>query len=458
MRWLVAVCLLLSGFAPQARLAAQVGSPAGPVPPELLARRRAALFQRLSTGIAIVRSAAARSIEGEYPQDSDFRQDNDFFYLTGLETPESWLVLVSRADGAREVRLYLPARDAAAERWTGPQLGPGAEAAQISGIVDTRPSERAAAELEELIHQATSPARSGGLWLDEPFGAKTECPGAGTEHSACVARLVVPASISSAITIKPLNPVLAALRLVKDEDEVRRLRRAIEITTDAHRDAMAAIEPGMWEYEIEAIIEFGFRRRGAERVGFPSIVGAGPNSTILHYDKSRRRTQAGELVVIDVGAEFGYYTADVTRTVPISGRFTPRQRALYDLVLASQQAAMDAARPGLSMPELNAIAREYMRRHSADLCAPASCDKYFVHGLSHWLGMDVHDVGSFGARFVPGMVLTIEPGIYLPAENIGIRIEDDILITPTGYELLSRGAPRAAAEIETLMIKRKVTS
>jgi Xaa-Pro aminopeptidase len=207
----------------------------------------------------------------------------------------------------------------------------------------------------------------------------------------------------------------------------------------------------MWEYQLEALVEYTFRRSGAERLGFPTIVASGPNAVTLHYDTNRRQIQAGELVVQDVGAEFGYYSADITRTIPISGRFTPRQRALYQLVLATQQAAIDAVRPGASIPALNRIARDYMREHSGDLCGPDTCVLYFVHGLSHWLGMDVHDAGPLNVRLEPGMVLTVEPGIYLAAENLGIRIEDDVLVTPSGAEVLSRAAPRTAEEIERIM-------
>ena len=172
---------------------------------------------------------------------------------------------------------------------------------------------------------------------------------------------------------------------------------------------------------------------------------------MLHYDKSRRQTRAGDLVVMDVGAEFGYYTADVTRTMPISGTFTARQRALYDLVLATQQTVIDSIRPGLTIGRLDDIARSYMRRHSGSLCGAQSCDRYFGHSIGHWLGMDVHDVGARTTPFAPGMVLTVEPGVYLPEEALGIRIEDDVLVTRAGAEVLSAGAPRRAEDIEKLM-------
>ncbi len=160
---------------------------------------------------------------------------------------------------------------------------------------------------------------------------------------------------------------------------------------------------------------------------------------------------ADDLVVVDIGAEFGYYTADLTRTYPAAGRFTDRQRAIYELVLSTQQAAIEAVRPGTTVGELTGIAREHMRANSGTLCRPVTCDAYFVHGLSHWLGMDVHDVGSYAVPLAPGMVLTIEPGIYIPAEELGVRIEDDVLVTADGYELLSRDLPREPAAIEAMM-------
>jgi Xaa-Pro aminopeptidase len=418
--------------------AAQTGSPAGPVPVARLQARRAALLDRIGTGIAIIRSADEKSIEGDYPQDSDFRQDNDFFYLTGLETADSWLVLVARGEGqSDQTILYVPARDSAEERWTGPKLGPGPDAAALTGISDTRPSSDVKAELHQLLNAP------GVLLLYPRYGNQKD--------SMLFRELGLTDSLGRAVQKRNVRGLIGALRLVKDEDEIARLRKAIDITAEAEREAMKTARPGMWEYEIEALIEYTFRRRGAERLGLPSIVGTGINSTTLHYDKSRRQTEAGDLVVMDIGAEYGYYSADVTRTIPISGRFTPRQRALYDLVLATQQAAIDSVKPGMTIGRLNSISRAYMREHSGDLCGGESCDRYFIHGLSHWLGMDVHDVGDYSAKLAPGMVLTVEPGIYIPAEQLGIRIEDDVLVTANGYDLLSKGAPRSAAEIETLM-------
>jgi Xaa-Pro aminopeptidase len=401
---LLAAAMLVAG---PASGSAQEGSPAGPVPVERLAARRAALLECLGDGVAVVPAAELRSIETDYPQDSDYRESNNFFYLTGLEAPGGRLVLVARAAGPDSAILYLPA-ETGRERWTGGSP-PGPEASRLSGIADVQP-----------VPPDSGRMRAGRRGLDP-------------------------------VSVRAVTTAIGTLRQVKDGDEIRRLRRAVAITSEALLEAMAEAEPGMHEYELEALIEYGFRRRGAERVGFPSIVGSGPNGTILHYDENRRRMEEGDLVVVDVGAEFGYYTADLTRTLPVSGRFTPRQRALYDLVLGAQQAAIDSVRPGTDLGALNRIARAYLRERSGSLCGGFGCERYFMHGLSHWLGMDVHDAGSYSRPLEPGMVLTVEPGIYLPEERLGIRIEDVVLVTRTGGELLSGALPRAADAVERAM-------
>ena len=214
---------------------------------------------------------------------------------------------------------------------------------------------------------------------------------------------------------------------------------------------MKAARPGMYEYELEAVIEFNFRLGGAERVGFPSIVGSGPNSVVLHYDKSRRAMEAGDLVVMDIGAEYSYYSADVTRTIPVSGRCTKRQREIYDLVLGAQEAGLKAVKPGNTLLDVDRAARSYLKEHGAAACGAKNCAEHFVHGVGHWLGMDVHDVGEYAVPLEPGMVLTVEPGIYLIDEEIGVRIEDDVLVTESGYELLSGASPRHPDQIEALM-------
>ena len=441
------VTLILAGVlaALPTRAHTQTGAPAGPVPVELLQARRDRLLDRIGDGVVVLRSARVQDMDGEdYAQASDFRQDNDFFYLTGLEEPGAWLVMRAQQNAEDQVLLFVQPRDPAQETWSGPRIDPRA-ASGITGIADVRTSERVAAEVGSLL----TPGRA--LYVKIPRAGQELCSTLeGAEQEACMWLFLQPLA-RARVELRDVRPHVAALRLVKDADELRRLRRAIEITTDAHRVAMALAAPGVWEYELEAAIEHTFHSKGAERVGFTSIIGSGPNSTALHYDKSRRRMAAGDLVVMDIGADFGYYTADVTRTIPVSGKFTARQRALYDLVLGAQQAAIEAVRPGMDLGKLDEIAREYMRKNSGRLCAPRTCDEYFVHGIGHWLGMDVHDPAEINTPFAPGMVLTVEPGIYIPAEATGIRIEDDVLVTSTGYEVLSTGAPRTADEVEQAM-------
>lgn len=432
--------LLLAAPAPAA---AQAGSPAGPVPVANLVARRQALIAKVKSGVAIIRGAEETSSEppdSKYPQATAFRQDNDFFYLTGLETPDSWLI-VTAADSTRgEVHLFLPPRNPQAEQWTGPQLGPGPEAAQATGIPagNIHSADSVQGFVRGLLRQRGGHST---VWFRRsPWDTESEL-------------IRTLALDTPRIASVDLLPVMASLRLAKDDDEIRRMTRAVEISAAGHVAAMQVAKPGMYEYQIEAVAEQTFRSLGAERLGYPSIVGSGINSTILHYDQNRRQTQAGDLIVMDMGAEFGYHTADITRTIPVSGKFTPRQKAIYELVLGAQQAAIDAVKPGATLRDLDGIARKYINDHSGDLCGTGGCNRYFIHGLSHWLGMDVHDVGG-GVPMVPGAVFTIEPGIYLPEEALGVRIEDDILVTATGGVVLSK-APKTVVEIEKMMAQRR---
>ena len=397
------------------------------------AARRRALLLRIGHGAVLIPAAHERDLEKDYVQDNDFRQSNTFFYFTQLETQDAWLLMSARGPDSLEAVLFLPPRNPAQERWTGRRLGPDSTAGRLSGIATVLPTDSLDRRLLAARFQSGGP-------IYVPLDGNTRDE-----------RRILDLTFGGA-DVRNLNSLTDSMRAVKDMDEIARLRMAVNISVAGHIAAMRAARPGMYEYELEAVLEDGFRRNGADRVGYPSIVGSGPNSTTLHYDVNRRRTQDGDLVVIDAAAEWGQYTADVTRTFPVNGRFTPRQQAIYDLVLGAQQAAFDSVRPGMTMRQLDAIARRYMREHSGTLCGDTTCDdrQYFNHGLGHPIGMDVHDVG-IGRPFQPGTVITIEPGIYLPAEGMGVRIEDDVLVTATGGEWLSAGAPRTTDAIERLM-------
>ena len=258
-----------------------------------------------------------------------------------------------------------------------------------------------------------------------------------------------------------LRAVLTGLRTLKTEAELALLQRAVDITVAAHREAMKSIEPGMFEYEAEALIEYIFRRNGAEYPGFPSIVGSGENAVVLHYDTNRRQMQADDMVVIDIGAEYHGYTADVTRTLPVDGVFSPEQKLIYELVLKAQQAGIEATRSGNAFSAPHAAAAEVITeglRNLGLLKDDGDVRAFFMHGTSHYLGLYVHDVGT-GDLLAPGTVLTVEPGIYISPSpdvdpkwwHIGVRIEDDVLVTDGDPVVMSSAAPRTVEEIETLM-------
>jgi Xaa-Pro aminopeptidase len=446
MRILLVFCLAAGALQAQARSAPTLSAgprgawsvvPALPgmgraIDAEATAARRQALLARIGRGVVLIPAAHERDLETEYIQDNDFRQHNTFFYFTELEAQDAWLLMSVRGPDSTDVVLFLPPRNPTQERWTGVRLGPDSLAARRTGIATVLPLD----SLDRRLRMAQLRTR-GPVYVPLDVTTKDE------------RRLTDLAFLGR--DVRNLRPIVDSMRLVKDAAEQARLRMAIDISVLGHLAAMRAAHPGIFEYEIEAAFEGEVRRQGADRLGYPSIVGSGSNGTTLHYDTNRRRAQDGELVVIDAAAEYGQYTADITRTWPVNGKFTSRQRAIYNLVLATQQAAFDAVRPGVKLMTLDSISRAYMREHSGSVCGPSTCDTYYIHGLGHWIGMDVHDVGDYTTPLAPGMVFTLEPGIYLPEEALGVRIEDDVLVTPTGAEWLSAGAPRTTEAVERVM-------
>ena len=399
----------------------------------------------MSNGVFVV----AGRTEEEFGDDLKYRQDNWFMYLTGAETPGALLILnPAAAPGERET-LYLPPRDLNEERWTGPQLGPGAEAESHFGFERVRSTATFADDLRAIFRSADGAARECRIYAVLP----SEPGGRYSREAAFVDRVreTLGANREPACSILDARPALTALRRIKSASEIASLQRAVDITGEAQRDVARAMRPGLVEYEIEALVMAAFVRNGAMRAGFPSIVGSGNFSTVLHYADNSKRIDPGDLVVVDIGAEYDFYTADITRTWPASGRFTKRQREIYQLVLDAQEAAANGYRPGMSIRDLNQVARDRMRASPLRDSAGKTLDGAFIHGLSHYLGMDVHDVGDVNAPLKPGDVITIEPGIYLADEKIGVRIEDDYLVTASGLEKLSRAIPSAPDAIEQAM-------
>ena len=428
------------------------------LPPEFHRSRRDAVRSALPAGaVAVVLGGAEAG--GALDDVKEYTQDPYLYYMTGSLEAGSALVLAPDGvdvDG-RKVReiLFVPPRDQDTEIWLGRRFGPeraqrelGVEAA----VANTRFRDLA----EPLLAQRGRkvfllpfpPAVAPKTFLAEQIGAVAEAA-------------QVNAGAFDDVT---LEAVLDALREVKAPEEIALIQRAVDITGAALREAIASMESGWAEYDIEAVLEYTFRRMGSERPGFPSIVGSGENSVMLHYDTNRRVTLAGDLVVMDVGASYRGYTGDVTRTVPVDGRFTKEQRTIYEIVLEAQEAAIAAVRAGASFGAPGEAASLVMGRGLARLGlirTPedyAGLRRFFPHGTSHYLGLQVHDVGSYRA-LTAGAVVTIEPGIYIPPAkdidprwwNVGIRIEDDVLVTAGGPVVLSAGIPKDPDDIEALM-------
>ncbi len=379
-----------------------------------------------------------------------FRQNEEFYYLTGWNEPGAMMMLVPKphAAGTRgelgEEILYIPPHDRSEEKWTGPKLAPDdAEAPARTGFASVRDVEQfdadfqAAAKKYPTIYTEVSPQPESG---EDCF----------LEHVTQRLRKEAPAA-----SLADIRMVIGQMRAIKSPGEIALTRKAVEASVDAHFAAMRAVKPGVWEYQIAALMNYEFERRGCEWPSYPPIVGSGFYSTVLHYDQDSNQMKDGDVVVMDVAGSYGGYTSDITRTLPVNGHFTPRQREIYEIVLGAQNAALAAAKPGMYLGRhgnkgLYEIAFDYINSHGKDLHGQ-HLGQYFIHGLSHPIGLNVHDPLDYGKPLEAGMIITFEPGIYIPEEKIGVRIEDDVLITPGGYEILSARLPREADAIEKIM-------
>ena len=411
------------------------------VPIAEYAARRSALREAVGSAWVVVRGADAPA-EDYYR----FRQRNDFLYLTGIDQAGATLLLVPEraGDGARSI-VFLPPRNPFNERWSGPAIGPGRETAIAFGLDEALPADDFDDRLLGVIAGLDDGEDAPIVLTHRPRGQDSE----GTPEARLVARI---GEAAPGVEFGEVAPHLAALRLVKSEAELALIQRAVDITIEGHRDASRVIAPGAWEYEVQGALEYAFTRNGAQRPAFASIVGSGPNSVVLHYNANRRRMEGGDLVVVDIGAEYDAFAADLTRTYPVSGTFNDRQRAVYQLVLDAQRAAESAFEPGVStINDLHQAAVACMKNSPLRDSRGRSLDRSFVHGLGHWLGMDVHDVGDYRQPIPAGAVFTIEPGIYLPDEGLGVRIEDDYLATEDGLVKLSADLPSTIEEVEAMM-------
>jgi Xaa-Pro aminopeptidase len=381
-----------------------------------------------------------------------FFQEPYFYYLAGHDEAGAALLLIpdppkgkSDADkllgGPREI-LFLPPRDPAQEKWEGPKLGPDdAGVAGKTGFAAVEPLDKLRDELEKLAKSFSNFYTLLPPKQEEGYPHLT--------NSSTWIREVLPQA-----NLKDITPALAAMRQVKSPGELALIQKAIDLSIDAQLDAMKRMRPGVFEYQVAARIKEIHELGGCEREAYAPIVGAGFNSTVLHYSILNDEIQDGDTVVIDAGGEYGGYAGDVTRTLPASGKFTPRQREIYDIVLGAQSAALAAVKPGAMLfgdkGSLQQIVTDYINTHGRDK-EGQTLGRYYPHGVGHHVGLDVHDPGDRARPLEPGMVITVEPGIYIPEEKLGVRIEDDVLVTKDGYRLLTARLPRTADEVEKIM-------
>jgi Xaa-Pro aminopeptidase len=357
--------------------------------------------------------------------------------------PDSVPARTGLRDTPIEVReiLFLPARSAGSETWTGPQMGPGEAAQNSTGIQKVAD---ASSFLDAMVGWIRRQPQVATL---TPYGANAP----GTPEYALMDRI---ARIAPAVRFADASLRLAALRSVKSAAEIDRIRLAIEITAEGQRVArkLIASGAGLFEYEIEARIYEAFRSRGAN-LAFASIVGGGVRGTVLHYEKNSQRLAEGELVVVDIGARLGYYCGDLTRTYPVGGKFSPRQREVYNLVLDAHERAITGYKPGEdTLKSLSDRCKEFLKdsslRSKNEKGDEQTMNLFMPHGLSHHLGLDVHDVGDPESPLAPGNIITVEPGIYLPGEGIGVRIDDNYLVTAAGLERLGPALEKSIPELE----------
>ena len=436
------------------------------------AERRARLAALMQPGAVAVLPTApevARNGDSDYP----YRHDSNFYYLTGFTEPESVLVLVAaRGDAPARSILFCREKNLEREIWDGFRHGPEG-ARQAFGFDEAHPVKELDARMAALL--ADAPA----LYYAQGASAALDAQVAGWLKAV---RAQARTGVTAPATTHHLLALLDEMRLIKDETEQALMLRAATIAGQAHERAMRAARPGMYEYELEAELLYEFRRNGAQFPAYTPIVAAGANACVLHYNANDRQVRDGDLVLIDAGCEVDGYASDITRTWPANGRFSQAQRTLYELVLAAQDAALRAIVPGRPYSDVHEAALRVLTGGMLDLglldkakygsvenaIAERAHLQFYMHGTGHWLGMDVHDVGAYrdttregkpSRALAPGMALTVEPGIYVrPAEgvpeqywNIGIRIEDDVIVTDTGCRILSGAAPKQVAQIEELM-------
>ena len=379
------------------------------------------------------------AVDEYYP----FESNRNFFYLTGLRRDNMVLILDKAAEKPKAT-LLIEEADPTKERWRGKKVTVE-EAKEISGIEDVQFIDAYASLVSRLV--AREPVET--VYFDTHRLQMEDLETYNLAKAREFARLY------PAVRVKNLDPLAAGMRMQKDEDEIREIRKAIELTGEGLKNVLRNLKPGMFEYQAQADFEYSIRRNGAERTAFSTIAGSGMNGTMLHYGTNHCVCEDGTLLLLDLGAKYKGYCADITRTYPVNGKFSERQRAVYEIVLKANRAVAGAAKPGVTQRELNDLAKKVLAEGCIGLGLISSEEeigKYYMHGVSHHLGLDVHDDTAPGvSKLAPGAVITDEPGLYIDEWAIGIRIEDDLLITEDGCEVLSEDVMRDPDEIEAFM-------
>ncbi len=407
--------------------------------------RRQKVMKKIKGSVALLEGASeTRSYDR-------FRQDNNFYYLTGVETPGAFLLLDALEN--RSI-LFLPARGQTRALWEGEGIFAQPEARQETGVDEVLEVSKLGQELGKRkasmkpLYIPLSPAETAATSRDraqeyESERKKNPWDGRISREEALAKNLK--RILGDSLEINDLSPILDSMRRVKDAQEIDRMRQAAMIGASGIKEAMKATRPGRYEYQIAAMAGFLFGWNGALGPAYFPIVGSGPNSCVLHYHEDTRKMESGDMVVMDFGPDYKYYSSDITRSFPVSGRFTAEQAKIYQIVLDAQKAALEKVGPGTTFAMVANAAKEVLTR--------AGYEKYLLHGVSHYVGLATHDVGKI-EPLEAGVVLTVEPGVYIREKNLGIRIEDTVLVTKDGYEILSRDVPKEISEIERLMAEK----
>lgn len=403
--------------------------------------RRSHIFSQMEeNSILVLFSGTAPHVSADAYH--HFEASRHFFYLTGLRR-ENMILVMKKYSGKEVTTVYIEEADPKAERWTG-KMVTVQEAKDIAQTEDVRFVDRFEAELNSLIN--TAPIAN--AYFDCYRHQTSDLP----DYNLAKAQEF--SAAHPGIRVRNLWQMVSAMRMQKDADEVQKMSCAIDITDAALRHVMKNLKPGMKEYQVQANYEYMISYLGSEGPSFPTIAGSGKNGCMLHYETNRETCQDGSLILLDLGVKYEGYCSDITRTYPVNGKFTDRQKAVYNIVLKANRAVAAAAKPGMTTRDLNDVCKKVLAEGCMELgliTEESEIGKYYMHGVSHHLGIDVHDVTVEGAVLAPGAVITDEPGLYIDEWEIGIRIEDDLLITEDGCKVLSEAILRDADEIEAFM-------